>query len=435
MLKIRQNHYMHISKTSYMAGLQCLKLLWNRIHKPELLVVDDALQQVFIKGQEVGLSGNRLRLSGNRLRAYGIRIDTKLSMPDRIKATHAALAQRKPVYEAAIGSGNMYAQIDILIPVRGGWAIVEVKSSTQIHDHYYQDVAFQKYVCDKSGLPIRLCHIITINGNYVKHGPIMLNKLFNLTLISKEVAEIIREVPKSVAEMIKVLGARCPKIDIGPHCSSPNPCPLQYLCWAFLPKHNVFELHRIGVKAYEFMEQGILRIRDIPAGTALSRYQNIQVKCVKTGQPYVNPKAIAEFLDDLEYPISFLDFESFNTPILIYDGTKPYQQIPFQYSLHVLPNLHGKAAHYEFLAEGRDDPRPALLASLKQHIGNAGTILAFNIAFEKGVLDQMAQSFPQHRPWINRILPRIKDLIVPFRRAAYYHPDQHGSNSLKQVMP
>jgi len=428
MLKIRKNYHMRISKTSYMSGLQCLKLLWTRIHEPELLVVDDALQQVFIKGQEVGLYARKLFPDG-------ISIDTTLSMADRIKTTQEALTKRKPIYEAAVSTGNLYAQIDILVPVRGGWDIVEVKSATHVHKHYYQDVTFQKYICDKSGLPVRQCRIATINGDYVKHGPIRVNKLFNITLISKEVAEVIRDVPRSVAGMIKALGAKCPKIDVGPHCGSPNPCPLQSLCWAFLPKHNVFELHRISAKAYDFMEQGILRIRDIPADTALSRYQNIQVKCVKTGKPHVDPEAIADFMDDLIYPLRFLDFESFNTPIPIYDGTRPYQQIPFQYSLHILPKVKGKPVHHEFLAESRDDPRPALLSSLKSHIGNAGTILAFNIAFEKGVLDQMAQSFSQHRPWINRILPRIKDLIVPFRKAAYHHPDQHGSNSLKQVMP
>ena len=428
MLKVRRNPYMRISKTSYMAGLQCRKLLWTRIHEPDLLVEDDDSKRVFTTGQEVGLYARKLFPNG-------IAIDTTLSIPDRIKATQAALTQRKPIYEAAICSGNLYAQIDILVPVSSGWDIVEVKSSAKIHDHYYQDVAFQKYVCDKSGLPIRQCRIATINSDYIKRGPIKVNKLFNLNSISKEVAKVIRDVPRSVAVMIRALGTKCPKIDIGPHCSSPHSCPLQSHCWAFLPKHNVFELYRIGARAHEFMEQGILRIRDIPADTPMSRYQSIQVKCVKTGKPYINPEAIIEFMDDLEYPVRFLDFESFSTPIPINDGTKPYQQIPFQYSLHILPRLKAKPVHYEFLAEGRDDPRPALLSNLKKHIGSSGTILAFSMTFEKSRLKEMAEAFPDHRQWIKDALPRFKDLIAPFRRAAYYHPDQHGSNSLKQVMP
>ena len=426
--RIRRNPDMRISKTSYMAGLQCLKLLWNRIHAPDLLVEDDDRQRVLITGQEVGLYARKIFPDG-------IAIDSTLNMQDRIKATQNALSQGKTVYEAAINSGNIYAQIDILVPVRGGWDIVEVKSTTEVKDHYYQDVAFQKYVCGKSGLPIRQCRIATINGDYIKRGPIKVNKLFNLDFISREVAEVIRDVPKSVTGMIKALETKCPKIDVGPHCSSPNPCPLQSQCWAFLPKHNVFELHRIGARAYEFMEQGILRIRDIPAGADLTRYQYIQVKCVKTRKPHINPEAIAEFLDDLEYPVRFLDFESFSTPIPIYDGTKPYQQIPFQYSLHILQGHKAKPVHYEFLAEGRNDPRPTLLLSLKKNIGCSGAILAFSMTFEKTRLEEMSQAFPEHRLWIKKTLPRFKDLLAPFRKAAYYHPDQHGSNSLKQVMP
>ncbi len=419
---------MHISKSSYMAGLQCLKYLWNRIHRPELIVYDAARQKILMAGQEVGLCARNLFPDG-------IAIDTTSSISDRIKATQAALTQRKPIYEAAIGSGNLYAQIDILAPVRGGWDIVEVKSSAKIKDCYYQDVAFQKYVCDKSGLPVRQCRIATINSDYVKNGPIKVSKLFNVNLISKEVSELIRDVPKSVAVMIKALDTKCPNIRVGPHCSSPYACPFQDQCWAFLPKHNVFDLHRIGARAFEFMEKGILHIRDIPANTTLSLYQRIQIKCVKTRKPHINPEAIREFLADLEYPIRFLDFESFNTAIPLYDGTKPFQQIPFQYSLHILSGLKAQPVHHEFLAEGRHDPRPALLSNLKQHIGNSATILAFNMAFEKSMLDQMAQAFPEHRPWINRALPRIKDLIAPFRKADYHHPNQYGSNSLKRVMP
>jgi len=429
MLKIRKNHYMRISKTSYMAGLQCLKQLWHRIHKPDLVAIeDDDHQQVLITGQEVGLYARKLFPDG-------IAIDSILNMQDRIKATRDALAQRKPIYEAAISSGNLYAQIDILVPVRGGWDIVEVKSSTEIKDHYYQDVAFQKYVCGKSGLPIRQCRIATINGDYVKHGPIKASKLFNLNLISKEVAEIIRDVPKSVAAMVKALATKCPKIDVGPHCGAPHTCPLMNQCWAFLPANNVFSLHRGGAKAYAFMAQGILRIRDIPAETALSRYQRIQVKCVKTGKPYINPEAIGEFLDDIKYPIRFLDFETFSTPIPIFDGTKPYQQIPFQYSLHIVNKPKAKPIHYSYLADGRNDPRPKLIQSLKQIIGHSGTILAFNMSFEKTVLKQMAEAFPEHKTWICGVLKRLNDLIIPFRKAAYHHPSQHGSNSLKRIIP
>ena len=420
---------MLITKTKYMAGLQCLKLLWIQIHKPKLLEIeDDALQQILLAGQEVGLFARQLFPGG-------IAIDSSLNFWDRIKVTREALAQRRPIYEAAISSGNLYAQIDILVPVTGGWNIVEVKSKTKIADEYYLDVAFQNYVCGKAGLPIRQCKIATINGDYAKRGPIRADKLFTVTPVSRKVAEIMPDVPKSIAAMVKALAAGCPKTKVGGHCSTPYTCPLQGQCWAFLPRHNVFELYRCGSRAYAFMEQGILRIRDIPADTALSHYQRIQVKCVKTGKPYINTDAIAEFLNEIEYPIHFLDFETFSTPIPIFNGTNPYQQIPFQYSMHVLDAPKAKPTHYSFLAEGRDDPRPKLLQSLKHTIGRSGTVLTFNMSFEKAMLKQMAEAYPENKPWIRGVLNRINDLIIPFRKFAYYHPRQHGSNSLKRVMP
>ena len=421
---------MLITKTNYMAGLQCSKLLWTRVHRPEDLVTEgDDVPSAIERGQEVGIQAQSLFPGG-------IAIDTSLRLPDRITATRKALLSRKPIYEAAIAFTDLYAQIDILVPVRGGWDIVEVKSTTDVEDHFIQDVAFQKYVCDKAGLPIRHTHIATLNPEYVKRGPIRIKKLFCIHHVSNEVKAILRTIPVNVARIRKILAvAKCPKIAIGPQCSTPVGCTLMDTCWSFLPKDNIFELYRIGNKKFNLFESGITRIRDIPKDFKLSKYQSIQATSLRTHRPHVDAPAIADFLSEIEYPVRFLDFETFSTAIPIFDGTKPYQQIPFQYSLHVLDAPKAKPIHHSFLAEGRDDPRPKLLRSLKHAIGSSGTILAFNMAFEKNMLKQMAKAFPEHRQWVRGVLKRINDLIIPFRKAAYYHPRQHGSNSLKRVMP
>ncbi len=419
---------MLITKTNYMAGLQCPKLLWTRVHRPEDLVTDDDAPSPIERGQEVGIQARSIFPHGNA-------IDTSLRLQDRIAATRQAILSRKPIYEAAIAVADLYAQIDILVPARGGWDIVEVKSTTGLKDHFIQDVAFQKYVCDKAGLPVRHVCIASLNPEYVKRGPIRIKKLFVIHDVSNEVKMALRTVPADVVRIRKILAARCPKISIGPQCSTPVECPLWDACWSFLPRDNVFELYRIGRKKFDLFGSGVTRIRDIPQGFKLTRYQAIQAKSLKTHKPHIDQPAITAFLSELEYPIRFLDFETFSTPIPIFDGTKSYQQIPFQYSLHVLNAPKAKTIHYSFLAEDRDDPRPKLLRSLKHTIGRSGTILAFNMAFEKTMLKQMAKAFPEHRPWISGALKRINDLIIPFRTGAYYHPRQHGSNSLKQVMP
>ncbi|MCX6994073.1 MAG: DUF2779 domain-containing protein [Kiritimatiellaeota bacterium] len=421
---------MLITKTNYMAGLQCSKLLWTRVHRPKDLVTEgDDVPSAIERGQEVGIQAQSLFPGG-------IAIDTALRLSDRITATRKALLSRKPIYEAAIAFTDFYAQIDILVPVRGGWDIVEVKSTTDIEDHFIQDVAFQKYVCDKSGLPIHHTHIATLNQEYVKRGPIRIKKLFCIHHVSNEVKANLRTIPTDVVRIRKIIAAaKCPKIPIGPQCSTPVGCPLMDACWSFLPKDNIFELYQIGNKKFDLFENGIIKIKDIPQDFKFTKYQAVQVKSLRTHRPHIDAPAIAGFLSEIEYPVRLLDFETFSTPIPIFDGTKPYQQIPFQYSLHVLDAPRAKPVHHSFLAEGRNDPRPKLLQSLKHTIGRSGTILVFYMAFEKNMLKQMAQAFPAHRLWVCEVLKRINDLIIPFRKVAYYHPRQHGSNSLKRVMP
>jgi hypothetical protein len=412
-----------------MAGLQCPKFVWHRVHKPESLLVEESdAPPVLAIGQDVGILAQSLFPDGAT-------IDSFLPIRERIAATSRALINKTPIYEAAISAGDLYAQVDILVPVRGGWDLVEVKSTTEIKEHFIKDVAFQKYVCDKAGLKVRHCRVATLNKDYVKKCPIKVPKLFVIHSVDAEVKEAIREVPPDISRIRKVLAGKCPQVGIGPHCSDPINCPFSEQCWAFLPANNVFELSRIGGKAVNLLEDGITRITDIPEDFRLTKYQTIQIRSTKSRKPHIDVDAVVEFLSQIEYPIRFFDFETFSTPVPIFDGTKPYQQIPFQYSMHVLSAPNVKPAHYSYLAEGRNDPRPELLRSLKAIIGRSGTILAFNMAFEKARLQEMAVAFPSHKAWIHAALKRINDLIIPFRKAAYYHPRQHGSNSLKQVMP
>ena len=144
---------------------------------------------------------------------------------------------------------------------------------------------------------------------------------------------------------------------------------------------------------------------------------------------------IEEFLGNLKYPLYYLDFETFNTAVPIYDGTRPYQNIPFQFSLHIQRQKDGELEHYWYLADGDGDPRLGLLEELQKYIGGSGSIVAYNKSFEENVLKRLASSFPEYEEWINNILPRFVDLIVPFRSFYYYNPLQQGSASLKKVLP
>lgn len=181
--------------------------------------------------------------------------------------------------------------------------------------------------------------------------------------------------------------------------------------------------------------EGILRLKDIPDGVDLTDRQAIQRTVALTGQPHIDRKALASFLKRLKYPVGYLDFETFNTAIPLFDGLTPYQQVPFQFNLHRQPAPGAKPEHHAFLAGGRGDPRAEFLNRLRDCIGDRGTVLVYNEKFEKGVLDKLAGAFPEHAGWIENVKRRIIDLLEPFQSFDYYHPDQHGSASIKAVLP
>ena len=183
------------------------------------------------------------------------------------------------------------------------------------------------------------------------------------------------------------------------------------------------------------MERGILRITDIKEGVKLSDKQNIQVVCHKNGAPHIDKKGIGDFLKTLEYPLYFLDFETINPAIPAYDNSRPFEVIPFQYSLCIVKNKDAKPEHHSYLAPGDKDPRPEILKQLKILLGNSGSVIAYNATFEKTTLRHASEAYIEYQDWVTAIEERIVDLLTPFRGFLYYHPDQAGSASLKNVLP
>ena len=189
-----------------------------------------------------------------------------------------------------------------------------------------------------------------------------------------------------------------------------------------------------GVREQLFND-GIVRLDEIPDHVDLTERQTIQHTVALTGQPHIDRKALARFLKRLKCPVSYLDFETFSTAIPLFDGLKPYQQVPFQFSLHRQSAPGAKPEHDSSLAEGKVDPRPEFLNRLRDCIADKGTVVVYNAAFEKAVLGKLAQAFPAHAGWIANVKRRIIDLLKPFQNFNYYHPEQAGSASIKSVLP
>jgi hypothetical protein len=422
-----------LSKSKFLHGLQCHKLLWCDFNAKDLFPpVDAATQAKFDQGHEVGELAKKLYPGGIEISKGDFDIAAIL------RETKAALGGRKPLYEAGFSSGGGFAIADILDPVgEDHWDIIEVKSSTDLKDVHIQDVAFQRHILTSAGLKIRRCFLVHINNQYVRKGEIDPEGIFTVVDISGDVNSLAGSIVPNMEAMRKTIALKAePKIPIGLQCSDPYPCPLTEYCWDFLPEDSVFDLYRIHKeKAFELLKGGFKAIRRIPASFKLTDAQQIQYDVVRSGNPHIDKAGIAEFLKTLEYPVYYLDFETFSTAIPMYDLVHPYEPVPFQFSLHIHTSPKATPVHHSYLADGVTDPRPEILSRLKLLLGDTGSIVAYYATFEKNALKKSSEAYPEYAGWYQSLESRIVDLLDPFRDFAYYNPLQHGSASLKEVLP
>ncbi len=422
-----------VSKSKYLNGLQCHKLIWVLYNdKAKVPPYDASTQAIFDQGHEVGHLAKSLFPDGIEIEGdpwkYALLLDR----------TGEALKKRVPLYEAAFSFGNGFARTDIINPVEDGtWDLIEVKSSTDVKPVHIEDLALQKYVVEGSGLRIRKCILMHINTEYVRRGKIEVGKLFEQEDVTERVASLSPCVEPNLAELVSVIRQKqMPDIAIGPQCDDPYACILQEMCWGFLPEDNPLTLAGFNKeKAFEMIHQGILKIADVPDTAGLNEKQKIQLEAVRSGSRHVDPEAIRAFLDTLAYPLHFLDFETFQTAIPLFDDVRPYQKVPFQFSLDIVPALGAAPVHHSYLSEGRSNPNPEVLRLLKDKLGDSGSIVAYNAAFEKSVLNLAVEACPEYADWWNGAQLRFVDLLAPFRAFAFYHPSQSGSASLKAVLP
>ncbi len=417
-----------LSKSKYLIGLQCFKYLWIAVNEKEKIPEpDESLQFRFDQGHLVGGLAKKLFPKGINIPAE--------PFSENLRLSKELIKKRKPLFEAAFSADNIYARADVLNPVgKDEWDIIEVKSGTKVEDVHLHDLSFQKYCYEKAGLKIRKCFLMHINNEYVKKGEIKPKEIFVIEDVTKEV-EAIEKVEDRIKLMLDIISSKtCPDAKIGKLCINPYECPLKDECWKFLPKNNVFDLYGRN-KAEELLERGILAIKDIPDDFKLNDKQEIQRECEKKGKPYIHKEGIKHFLKTLHYSLYFMDFETFCTAIPLYDRTRPYQQVPFQFSLHVVEKENAKLKHFYFLASGKSDPRQEFASELKKVIGDKGTVVVYCKSFEEGRLKELAELYPKEKKWIQNVLDRIVDLLVPFRSFYYYNPSQQGSASIKEVMP
>ncbi len=428
----------NISKSRFISGVQCHKKVWFDYHRNDLKPpVDEKTQQIFDLGHRIGALAWQRFPNGKDATP----IDYSDFNPS-IENTKIWIAEKvENIYEATFQAENVLSMLDILHREGNDLWAIEVKNSTSVKDYHLWDAALQNWVMTEAGYQPQKFFLMHIDNQYVKNGEITPD-IFNLEDITMKVIELQNWVTQNIAEILQVVNNdKEPQINIGSHCSKPFGCDYQHHCWAHIPKENsVFTLSRVGNKAWDFYDQGILKIEEIPEDYPLTQFQDLQYRGIKFGDKNIDVESIRNFIDEWQFPLYFFDFETIFPAIPVLDTTRPYQQVPFQYSLHVLEQ-NNHLSHFEFLADPvsfqskGEKALKELVESLKSHFGERGSIVSYNMTFEKNVLTNLAERFPEDRLFLEHLIDRMVDLMVVFQKNWYYDPQMGKSYSIKAVLP
>ena len=422
-----------LSKSRFGAGLQCFKRLYLECYSPELAdPVDPSQQALFDTGTAVGILARQL-FPGGRL------IDERYYEHSRAEAsTSGAIADPlvPAIYEAAFTFEGIRVRVDVLSRNSADtFDLVEVKSSTSVKPEHIPDAAIQLHVVEGSRVPVRKIFLLHIDNSYIyEGGRYDLSKLFHLEDITDQARTFLASIPGSLVDMWEALRQdEAPKVEIGSQCTRPHQCLFYMYCRQDTPEHHIEQLPRTRPELLKKLPTtGILDIRQIPPDfPSLSAIQERVRNSVVTGEPYIGSE-LSKSLSQATYPLHFLDLETFNPALPAYPRTRPYQVIPFQWSLHVRDSA-GNLSHASFLHDGDGDPRDALSTSLLEALGSEGTIVVYS-GYEQAVIKRLAEEFPRYGERLLAVCDRLFDLLAVVR-THHYHPDFHGSYSIKAVLP
>lgn len=423
-----------LSKSTFLRGLQCPKSLY--LYKNFIQLRDQPSTEqkaIFNRGNKVGLLARQFFPGG---------ID---ATPAPRSDNMAAIAKTKQlieqgvkiIYEAAFQYNGVLAILDILVQEQGIWYAYEVKSSTKITQTYILDASLQYWVITNSGLLLADFSLMHINNQYIRNGEINVKALFAVKSVKEAVLKNQSFIDEKVIANLNIISKReMPQVGIGEHCFIPYSCDFMGTCWKSVPPDSVFEITGISkAEQFQLYQSGYETIVEVPKNNALDKNANIHIETFKAKKARIYKKEIEEFLDQIRYPLFFMDFESFMPAIPLFDKTKAYQHIPFQYSLHVKEKKDGSLHHLEFLAEQGVDPRLTFLTALLKHTETSQTILVYDALMERNILNGLKKDFPVYASEIDLRLSRIVDLVHPFVERYFYHPAMKNSVSIKNVLP
>lgn len=431
-----------LSKSLVLKGLQCHKALWLKKNPPDFhLAPRPELEARFAAGNEVGVLAQQLFPGGVEVPYEGLPFAAQLARTKQLIAKGCNV-----IYEASFSRGGVFVKVDILVRDEsvgnsGGdgesWQIYEVKMGTSVKEVNLDDVATQYHVLTQCGLNISAAYLTHINNHYKRHGELDVQQLFRSEDVTAEVVELQAQLPEQLDQLRDTLRLdEEPTIDIGPWCTAPFECDYIPYCWQHIPNNSIFDLRGRGINKFAYYHQGVTKLEDLPI-EALNPAQRFQLEATLNQQDTTDIPAIREFVESLWYPLCHLDFETFDTPIPPFNGVRPYQKIPFQYSLHIQQQAGAEPQHYEYLATATAhfDPRRELAEQLIAEIPAEACVLTYNQAFEKSVLRELAELFPDLAEALQLRIDNVRDLMVPFKKRHLYRWQMAGSYSIKAVLP
>ncbi len=430
-----------ISKTNFLDFLFCSKNLWLKLNKPELLeqfTLSDYEQHLVEEGNEVESFARNLFPGGIEVKSYG---DEACQETTRLMATGVP-----SIFQATFIVDGFQVRSDVLTHTEtGGWNLYEIKGTSAIHEsggdrNHIDDLAFQASVLRRAGVRVEKCYVVHLNNEYVRSGELVVEELFTTEDVTEKVTARMSAVEDQMEVAREYLakdteptgGCECIYKGRSGHCTTFRYSNPQ------IPEYSVHDLSRIGLskkKLQTMVEGKMFDLADVSEDIELSDTQKNQILVHHRGKPIIDTDAIRAELEGLAFPLYFLDYETFSPAIPLFNGYRPFDKIPFQFSLHILHDADSEPEHVEYLHMEQTDPSEAVVKMLMEYILPEGTIVAWNKSFEMDVHKKLAARLPEYRPFLERTIAMFYDLKDIFHKQYYVHPEFRGSVSIKKVLP
>lgn len=429
---------MLISKSDYMLFLKHPAWIWlKKYDKSKLPPISESLQAIFDEGHLFEKYAEQLFPDATRLGFDESDFSTYITLPKRTK--DAIDKGAKTILQGRFEYDNLTCIVDVLEKVgENEFDLYEIKSSTEIKEEHLFDLAFQVYILEGLGIPIRKISVIHVNNEYKRKGEIDIKKLCFVSDVTEKVREKKDETEVNIQAAFRILNSK-ERPDLSPRHTRGEMkdwMEVYRFIHGDFDKYSIYDLCRLRPELVADLEDlNIKLISDIPDGIKLGNHQKRQLDVTKLEKQVIDKDRIRNFLSEITYPLYFLDYETMSGVIPQFDGTKPYQQLPFQYSLYVIDAPGEEAKHKEYLHRENSHPVLPLLKKLREDIKEGGTIFVWHESFEKGRNTEMGELFPEYKEFMESVNDRIIDLKTPFSSGWFLDKDFLGSASIKKVLP